>query len=282
VKCPSCGRDNPGEPGFCQFCSFKFPSPQDEISVKALTLPTDLPVPDMLGVGSVLRHGFGAYFHHFGLIFKIVIAVWLPVELLKNYAYFKLGVQNSTATWRIEGLLQEVVGTLVVPAIMFGIVETMRTGTRPSVRDCLRWTGPKWGATIGVTFRAGFIILIGIILLVVPGIVFMTWYAFVTQAVAVENRSKSDALRRSKQLSAGHRWTIFAVGVVIVLAWLVVVFTAAFSLAVSNNWIVATGVDIVSDLALELPTVVFLLYFLYLVKREKQSPGLAMTASQSL
>jgi hypothetical protein len=80
----------------------------------------------------------------------------------------------------------------------------------------------------------------------------MTWYAFVTQAVAVEDRSKSDALSRSKQLSAGHRWTIFGVGVVVVLAWLLLLFTASLSLAVA---------DIVNDLAFELPTVVFLIYF---------------------
>ncbi|MGA9207314.1 MAG: zinc ribbon domain-containing protein [Terriglobales bacterium] len=281
MRCPNCDRDNPGEPKFCQFCAYEFESTKDELPAPKLTLPTDFPVPDMPGLGSVLRHGFATYFRHFGLIFRIAVAVWLPIELVKNYVFFRLGVQNSTGTWRIDGLLQEIFGTLVVPAIIFGVVETTRTGVRPSVRECLRWSGPKWGATIGVTVRAGFITLIGIVLLIVPGIVFLTWYVFVTQAVAIEDRSKSDALSRSKQLSAGHRWTILGAGVVVALVWLLLIVAASFSLALADHWLIRAAIDLVNDLALELPTVVFLMYFLHLVQREKHPSGVAVAAGQN-
>ncbi len=281
MRCPNCGRDNPGEPKFCQFCAHEFESKNDEVPASELTLPTNLPVPDMPGIGSVLRYGLATYFRHFGLIFRTVVAVWLPVELVKNYLYYKLGVQNSAVTWRIEGLLQEVFGTLVVPAIIFGIVETTRTGSRPSVRECLRWSRPKWGATIGATFRAGLIVGLGLVLLIVPGIVFLTWYVFVTHAVAVEDRSKSDALSRSKQLSAGHRWTIFGVGLVVVLVWLLLLFAASVSFAFADHWLAATAVDLVNDVAFELPTVVFLMYFLHLVQREKHQSSVAIAAGQN-
>ena len=52
-------------------------------------------------------------------------------------------------------------------------------------------------------------VLLGLILFVVPGVIFTIWYGFAFNAVALENKSGMAALSYSKQLVVGRWWPIF-------------------------------------------------------------------------
>ena len=74
-----------------------------------------------------------------------------------------------------------------------------------------------WPAIFG-SLLAGLAILGGFLLLIIPGIIFSIWFAFVIYAIAIDEKSATDAMRASKALVANRWlavfWRILAPGVV--------------------------------------------------------------------
>jgi hypothetical protein len=68
------------------------------------------------------------------------------------------------------------------------------------------------------SFALTLIIFLGFVLLIIPGIIFMTAYAFTSQVIVIENVSAMASLRRSWDLTKGFRWkilSIFLIGFII-------------------------------------------------------------------
>jgi hypothetical protein len=65
-----------------------------------------------------------------------------------------------------------------------------------------------FGRALGVNFLSGLGILLGLILLVVPGIYLIVIWALAVPALMAEDLSVSDALSRSKALTEGYRMSI--------------------------------------------------------------------------
>jgi hypothetical protein len=68
-------------------------------------------------------------------------------------------------------------------------------------------------ASIGVT--------IGFILLIVPGLVLLTWWLFIVPVIMLEGRSATDAFGRSRELVRGNGWNVFGL-IVLTIVILVV------------------------------------------------------------
>ena len=49
----------------------------------------------------------------------------------------------------------------------------------------------------------------GLLLLIIPGLIFFVWYEFAYVIVALENTSIMDSLRQSRALSRGRFWQVF-------------------------------------------------------------------------
>jgi hypothetical protein len=64
---------------------------------------------------------------------------------------------------------------------------------------------------------AGIGILIGFVLLIVPGLFLLTIWALAAPVVVIERKGVMDALDRSRGLVRGHGWQVFAVIVVLLL-----------------------------------------------------------------
>ncbi len=56
---------------------------------------------------------------------------------------------------------------------------------------------------------SGLAVIAGLILFVIPGIIFAIWFAFVSQAVALDHKENGGALRMSKALVQGRWWAVF-------------------------------------------------------------------------
>lgn len=109
------------------------------------------------------------------------------------------------------------------------MLESLRGGRAPI--GTLFGTGfRKAGWVFAVSFRVGIWLLLGTLLLVVPGIVWYCALFVAVPAVVVESKlgSSADALQRSRDLTRGDRWGIFAVAAVsFVLAVAITVAVAA-------------------------------------------------------
>ena len=75
-----------------------------------------------------------------------------------------------------------------------------------SIRYVLR-TLP-WGRLMGADLMVTFLVVIGLVLLVIPGLLAFNLLALVGPVIEVENRKVIAALRRSIQLVRGHFWSV--------------------------------------------------------------------------
>ena len=95
-----------------------------------------------------------------------------------------------------------------------------------------------WNAVIA-GLVTGIIIIIGLIMLIVPGIIFACRLAFVPYLVIDQKMEAMEALKASWAMTKGHGWTIFFMGFLaffIVIAGLIVFF---FGVIISAMWITA-------------------------------------------
>jgi uncharacterized membrane protein len=74
---------------------------------------------------------------------------------------------------------------------------------------------------------AGLGIAVGLVLLIVPGLVLLTWWVLIIPVIVLEGKSAGEAFSRSRELVRGHGWSVFGV---IVLTFLLL---AAFSIVLS-------------------------------------------------
>jgi len=87
-----------------------------------------------------------------------------------------------------------------------GIVEALRRGLS------------RFGAIVGLAILVGCGVWIGLILLIVPGIMFALRWSVALPACVVEGLGPLASMKRSAQLTKGHRWKLFGI---FLLLWVV-------------------------------------------------------------
>jgi hypothetical protein len=167
--------------------------------------PKNLPA---VGVRPVLVAAFGTYRRRFWLIAGaalVVFGISAGIDVLFDVAGDLVGdypgllapllVIAGVATFGttfFAGLLDRIVG------------EEERGHPRRSLREVVR-TLPYWrliGADVLLSLGA----VVALLLLVVPGLIFYTFFSLVGPAVVMEDRGIFDGFRRSVRLVRGHFW----------------------------------------------------------------------------
>jgi hypothetical protein len=129
-------------------------------------------------------------------------------------------------------------------------------------------------AIVDVLF--GLIVVAGILLAVVPGIVFFVWFALAGPVVKLERRGPVDALRRSRQLVRGSFWRVFAIVIPVELATdaLVDVTAEAGTLALGESLLAEWAGAALGGLIATPPYAVVLVVLTYeLLALERRAPA---------
>lgn len=120
----------------------------------------------------------------------------------------------------IAAVLAQAATTLLGEVFYAGAVGlTMREGEDsppPSLRYVVRRL--SYGRLIAVDILLSIGVAVGLVLLVVPGIVFFGWFALAGPIVELEERGVRAAFARSRQLVRGSLWTVLVVLIPITLA----------------------------------------------------------------
>jgi hypothetical protein len=175
-----------------------------------------------LHVGRVLGRSITVLFRSYPkyILFGAVIA--LP-NLITALYYGGIRAQalhaSRPATWAIT-VLGLVVYALCQSAMVYGAFQDIR-GRRfdlaASVSRGLRRFFPVLGTSIGF----GIIVMLGMILLFIPGLIFLTMYLVAIPICVVEALGPIQSLDRSRKLTKGYRWQIFAIYIVPLVVFLV-------------------------------------------------------------
>lgn len=97
---------------------------------------------------------------------------------------------------------------IYVGSITFAAVQSLRN--KPcSAFDSIRVALKRLGPLIGAGLVVGVLFLLGFIALIIPGIMILCAYIVTTPVVVCENRSVMDSLKRSADLTRGHRGSVF-------------------------------------------------------------------------
>lgn len=118
---------------------------------------------------------------------------------------------------------------------------------------------------------AGLAIVLGLILLIVPGLVLMTWWAVIIPVIVLEKRSAGEAFTRSRELVRGNGWGVF--GVIVLMILLLIGFSLVLGLILSPlaDWLQSFVSQIVSG-TITAPFIAIVLTMLYFRLRQAKEP----------
>ena len=195
-------------------------------------------------VGGVLSEAFALYRRFFARFFLTAAAVFVVLNLFSAIAA-DAGADADDALaafWGLVALVVALVGSLWVQGALTATVANVRDGSaEEDIESTYRRVRPTLIPLLLAGVLAGIGILIGFILLIVPGLILLTRWVLVTPAVVLERLGPTDALRRSWNLVRGHSWTAFGVIVVtlVISAIAQVIFVGVFAFLPDflQNWI---------------------------------------------
>ena len=197
------------------------------------------------GIGEILRTALQLYRRHWRTLLAIAAVVVVPLTLLQygighwfrtNGQQLQEPAEVSTSFWAVASasLLAALVGLLLYQVLTGAItrnIATEVTGQDLGIEQSYRFGFARLGPILVVSILVGLATLLGLIVFIIPGIYIGVRLAVSTQALVVEGKRGTDAMRRSWDLVGGHWWhaafTILIAG--LITAVMNAVITAPFS-----------------------------------------------------
>ena len=167
----------------------------------------------------ILRRSWSIYAANFLAFTLVAIVIVLPHQLGGDPQTIFGVAQTFVAA--IVGVILLFVGQAV---ILYGAFQAMR-GRPVVIGDAIRRSFARFWPIVGVSILVSLGIFVGLILFIIPGIILAARWAVALPACVVENIGPLAAMRRSAELTRGHRWkiVIFAFAIIGVFAALRVV-----------------------------------------------------------
>jgi len=169
-------------------------------------------------VGRVLSRSLALFLGNFPKYSLYGVATAVPHLMNALYTFeiqdFLLRHLNSRG-----GLSALNFGSTIIWAIVFSVCQAaMIHGTLQDIRGhpfdigaSIRRSLSRMLPVIGTAICAIAVVALGFVLLVVPGFIFVTMFYVVIPVCVVESLGPIRSLGRSRELTKGHRWQIFAI-----------------------------------------------------------------------
>jgi hypothetical protein len=136
----------------------------------------------------------------------------------------------STATFsalRIILLFVGVVVSIIITGAYPSMVQAALAGGKLSVEHSLRQAAKRFWSLLAAGILVFLIVFLGSIALLVPGIVFLTWYAYTVPAIMLENKGALAGMSASKMFGRDKKWKTFILGVVVFIVIIVIAIIQA-------------------------------------------------------
>jgi len=194
----------------------------------------------------------------------ITVLVQLPVNLVLEWVPLpdEPTLQDLARYFRILRALEFWIGTVGALAVIHLAVAACRGG-RLSLGEALGRAFRGYGSALWARFLYNLALLVGILLLVVPGILVAVYGLFALQAIATRGLGGREALRYSYEAVRGRWWPYF--GRIVALYGLLLAATAAIAIPASFlpaslavNLVSAVPVDLLWSFFTVCLTVLFL------------------------
>ncbi|MDA4134469.1 MAG: zinc-ribbon domain-containing protein [Thaumarchaeota archaeon] len=115
--------------------------------------------------------------------------------------------------------------TIVVTIIVIGtypsMVQAVLGGGKISVADSLGKAFHRFWTLLFAGILVGLIVALGLVALVIPGVIFITWYAYFVPAIMLEDKGVLAGMGASKAFGRDKKWSTFSIGIVLAIVNLV-------------------------------------------------------------
>lgn len=149
---------------------------------------------------------------------------------------------EASAVLSILGVLGFIYGILVVGPTDYGVdfafLKAAR-GDKLEIRDMFEAFRNYWNAVLA-NILVGVIVLIGLFLLIVPGIIFACKLAFTPYLVVDRKMAVIEAVKESWRMTNGHAWKVFLIGLLAIPIVIVGLLCLVVGIIPSLMWITAT------------------------------------------
>jgi hypothetical protein len=243
--------------------------------------------------GQIFGAALDIYRRNAAQLLTIVAIVVIPLSII-SFLIVRVALAPGTTRQQVGDVVIEVpeARSLIVILLAAGIgaaiaiiinsilqAATMRGASLASlgepvdISDSYRWGMRRFGSVLLVAVLVGLGVLGGLILLIIPGIIFLVMWSVSIPAVVVEGKRGTEAMRRSWQLVRGHFW--FVLGVVVVTAIITSVVSSIFSAIAGESDILALILNTIGQI-ITAPFAALVTVVLYLDLRTK-TENLTMT-----
>jgi hypothetical protein len=167
---------------------------------------------DSIDVGGVISKTFEIYVDQASVLLPASAVVFVISGILSGVL-----IASSPALAVVAYIITLIASTLFTGMVV-QLVSDIQDGRRDSSpSQLLAAAAPVLGQLVLLGIVAGIGIVIGFVLIIVPGLILMTIWSVAAPVVVLENPGVFAALRRSRELVRGNGWQVFGVIVVLVI-----------------------------------------------------------------
>ena len=221
--------------------------------------------------GEVLGEAWALYKAHWRHFLPLALLVFVVLSLVSLLLSFVLGWFGAILA-TVIGL----VGVFWLQGALCEAVADVRDGRADlSISETLQRVQPRVASLLGAGLLAGLGVAAGLLLLIVPGLVLLTWWSVIVPVIMLERVPAMESFGRSRALVRGHGWNVFGVIVLTVLVLIVVAILLAIVLAILLAWLpdeVRGYVQTLVSNALTAPFLALAWTLLYFRLRELERP----------
>src|SRR5512133_682336 len=224
----------------------------------------------MSPTSGVIGESWNLYKAHWRHLLPIAFVVYLTVAILG-------ALLAALLTWfgAIIAAFISLVALFWLQAALVKAVEDVRDGRVDlSLGETFEAARPHLAAVLVAGILAALGIVIGLVLLIIPGLILMTLWAVIIPAIVVEGRSAGESFGRSRELVRGYGWGVFGVIVLTILLLIGVSIVLSLILTPLADWLQGFVSQIVSG-TLTAPFIAVVLTVLYFRLRAAKEPAAA-------
>jgi hypothetical protein len=200
---------------------------------------------------AILKNACDLYHKNFLAIVSVTVAIWLPLDLLISYMdYFVFDPENIRISFKFSQFLDNFIGIIATAGVIW-IGYASSRGEKPTFKQAMRIGIHSWGRMWWTRLLTGLALLLGFLLLIFPGLYLLIRLTFIEQIAVCERLSGSAAMRRSFEVSKGHFWTLFLLGVLFLFMLIGIIACTILPtvfIPELDHWLVDASTSLFADL----------------------------------
>lgn len=166
-------------------------------------------------VGDALGKGFSIWIKNLPSFLILALLAYSPVLVYTGFVLSGDLDTDKLTTWSlIIGLIGIPIDLVVTAAVLYGTIQQLR-GEHAGIAQSIGVGLQRLLPVIGVGLLSALAVFGGLLLLIVPGVILLCMFYVAVPAAVVERPGVMGALKRSRELTAGYKGSIF--GIIIVL-----------------------------------------------------------------